>query len=844
MTNVYEEMDRQDAGASQVAPVNRAPSSNIYAQMDEGTPFERALAQREEEVISHQAPAQERYMRQQQFARELVAKFPQLSGPSAMSEPAPLIDPYLMHREPPIADREKSPKAGLGSGAWAQFKMNLVSDEETKKKILAQTLFPHDPDAINRVGFDAEGMPVYVGDDGKLHKIASGTARFGAQLAADSPEMVMGTIGGLGGPGGAFLGAAGAHGIKRGVAGLVFDEPQTIGRNLTEMTTEGVLAGSGEALGRLGNVVGNRGRVVDFSPADMAKAEAVRQRVKATTGVDLDLAQASGDRRLIALRAYVARYPGPSANLVEAAEERARGQFHQATERVLDTIAAATPAEIAGQNGINAAQLAIDTTRRAAEARVEPLFRAAYEKVPAVMDPSVVRFFKHPEFRDAYRRGQTIARLEEKEAPKVTVRTTRYVKEPAVEPSLPPMSVKEVPTYSVREVPMPPPPRQKPPGVGLDQRRLTQDAPPIEPEKPPGTDLVPVEKPSTDLYVIDKEGNIVPRQRRFTREKLPAGYYRTREIVDEEVMKVPDLRALDYTKRGLDQMIESLKKDGRRQEARALAFQRKKFVAALDGLDVPEYKAARAAWAKELEDNINPLEKGAIGVLSRMKDAHAAKAAARMFSDPNLTPTMIAQAKQAIKKESPEDWDALTRSWIAYKFNQAQRVPMTSTEPNTAGRFHQMLFGTPTARANTLEMLDRQSADALGGVMEAAEALKRTPIAGSNTFRDLQTKEIFQGLTGSGYKVWRALSSPREALKTAAERRAVEQSTLAVAEGILDPTMRHKLRVVLRMKPSTQRNVLLFNLLGTQTGADYAKSRMSQGENSELVAGEPDAVGQ
>jgi hypothetical protein len=831
-SNPFDQFDAASATpavlAPRVAPRSRpaqAPATNPFDQFD-ALPIDKALAQHEDETIAYQAKAQEAYMARMAAAQKWAGEHPELAGPSSMQEPPPALDPYLTHRKPPIAPREAAPKQQMGSGFSATAQLGLVEDQDTKRRILAQTLFPNDPGGIYRVGFDADGQPVYVGDDNKLHKIASGTAAFGAQLAANAPEMIGGGIGAVAGPWGATLGASGMHGIKRGVAGLIYDEPQTVGANLKGMAAEGLSTLAGEGTGKLMNVIGNRNRVIDFTPQDMAAAEAVRQRVWDVARVNLDLAQASGDRRLIALRAYVARYPGPSANLVQSAEERAKGQFHEATERVLDTIANATPAEVAGQEGINAAKLAIQTARDVAQAKVDPLYRAAYEKGAAVMDPEVIRFFRHKEFREAYRKGQDIARLDEAEAPTVTVRTTR-----TVPGEMPPMTATEVPQMNMREVPTPPGAAQKPPGLTVDQPRLgleRQEA-----------------VPSREVAVIDQDGNIVQRPRKFRRERMPSsGVYRTTEVTDEEYMKVPDLRALDNTKRGLDRMVEELMSAGKRNEARALSRQRRRFVAALDNLDIPEYKAARTAWKEELANNINPMENGVVGVLSRIKDPLASKAAARIFSDPNLTPTMVEAAKTAIRKQSPEEWDALSRTWIAHKWNQAQRVTRTSTDVNSPGAFHQALFGTPNARANTMAMLDKPSADALEGVMEAAEGLKRTPIAGSNTFRDQETKAIFEGLTGTGFRIWHAISSPREALRDVAQRRAAEQSTLAVAQGILDPTMRHKLRVILRMKPTTQRNVLLFNVIGAQSLKDYMKSRASQGEDSGLIAGEENAVGQ
>lgn len=800
------------AAAAGLAPPQEEP--NFFDQFDEApSPIDRALAARDAEVAAFQQSQQQRYEQQQAYASELIRQHPELGGPSSMQEPAPAVDPYNARRAPPLAPREAAPSQPLGSGFSAAFQLGLVQDEETKRKILADTLFPGDPDGIYRVGFDRTGQPVYVGDDNQLHKIASGTAAFGAQLLASSPEMIGAGIGSLGGPGTAALIASGMHGLKRSAAGLYYDEPQTTMGNVRDMAIEGATTLAGEGVGRGLNALVNSNRVVNFTPANQVVARAVRERLKRETGIDLDLAQASADRRLIALRAYAGRYPGESANLIQEAERRQNEQFHEAVDRIIGQVAAPTTAEAAGKQGINAAQAAIDAERLAAQARVDPLYQAAYAKGAVVTDPEVLQFFRHPEFRAAYRRGQDIARLEEKEAPTIMVR--KPVPDMKMDASVPPqMSVKVGPAQA-------PHPAKAP--------ALTRPSQPaLEGPKP---------EPGTNLVTVDEAGNLViPGTRQFKREKTPAAGYRARVEYTEEPMRVPDLRALDYTKRGLDAEIAQLKASGRREEARALLIQRRKFVQALDNLDIPEYQAARAAWKEEVRKNIKPLENGVVGALSRIKEPKAAAAAARIFGDPNLSPTMVLDAKKAIQPSNPAAWNQLVRTWIAHRYNQAQRVTQTGSELNPAGKLHQSLFGTPTARENTLAMLDEPTAHLLEQVMEAASRMASTPIAGSNTFRDTETAEMLKGLTGKGFQLWRAFTSPRDALRSMAERRAVEQSTLDIAEGILDPTQQKKLRVVLAMKPSTRRNVLLFNVLGAQTAKDYVKSRAAQGEDSHLIA--------
>lgn len=749
--NFFDQFDAAPANA--VPPVAPPESGNFFDQFDEEapppqTPIDKALGARDQEVAQFQAEQQKRYTQQQAYAAELIKQHPELAGPSTMQEPAPAVDPHNAQRAPPLAPREEAPKQQLGSGFNAAFQSALVEDPETKRKILAQTLFPHDPDGIYRVGFDKSGKPVYVGDDGKLHRVASGTASFGAHLLANSPEMLATGVGATAGPGVAALLATGAHGLKRVGAGAYYDEPQTSLGNLKSMAVEGGATLAGEGVGRSLVALGNRGRRIDFSPQNMRAAEQTVNDVKAKTGIDIDLAQASGDRRLIALRAFVARYPGPSANLVQTYEKAQNGQFHAATDEVLDRItksAAPVPGEVAGQEGINAAKFAIDTARQKAAAAVDPLYKSAWAAMPKVTDPSVLGFMKLPYFERAYQEGQRIAALDEASAPVHLLTTTTW-----------------------------------------------------------------------------------------TRTKGPGGVHTMTPTVSTAPVPVPDLRGLDYTKRGIDQVVADLKKSGQRDEARALLGQKRKFVKALDAIAPDEYKAARAAWTKELNDNIRPLENGVIGVLSRIKDPQASKAVARVFGDTSLTPTMIADAKKAMAHE-PDAWNQISRAWIARQYNKSQRVTQTGSELNPAGKFFQNLYGTPTARANTLAMLDKPAADALEGVMDAASRMASTPIAGSNTFRDTETAEIFKGLTGTGSSIIDAFRRPFDTLRTAAERRAVEQSTLQVAQGILDPTMRRKLNVVLKMKPSTQRNILLFNTLGAQTLKDYGQSIASEGDETEII---------
>lgn len=579
---------------------------------------------------------------------------------------------------------------------FASLKSALVEDEETKRRLIAQELFPGDPKAIDRVGF-LEGVPAYVDDNGVMRKLSPGMVRFGAEAMAALPETIGATAGSVGGgvPG-ATLGAVGMRGIKRAAAGLIFDEPQTIQGNLVDLAGEGALNVAAGLAGRGVSKFADRGRVVDFTPRAMRTADQVRQYVKRSMGIDLDLAQASGDRKLIALRAYAARYPGRSADLIQAADEAAMGQFDAATNRVLDSIATAKPFEVAGADAVNTAQMAIKLARQSVYTKVAPLYEAAYAAKPQINNPRLLSMLKLPYFDRAFQAGQRIAKLE-------------------------------------------------------------------------GKALQPGDK--------------------------------------------PDLRALDYTKQGLDDQIEKLQMAGRRKEAAALLQRKNEFVAFLDNITDDKYQVARREYQKLIQQTVEPLENGPLGVLAKIDNRDAAIAAARIFDDRGLTPAQIQTMRSAIEKQNPDTWNSLVRTWMSGKIDRALRETQTGEVINPAGKVRQTFFGRESERQQVRAMLPAGASSLFEDLMFAAEKLSSTPIAGSNTMRDTEIKEM---LGSTGAVVFRWLTSPRAAVVQTAERRALEQGTASITEALLDPGKRGQLRQVVRMAPSTKQAILITSIVTGQ----------------------------
>lgn len=682
----------------------------------------------------------------------------------------PQIDPYASLRGPSIP----ADKANFG----ASLKAGIIADEGTQRREIAKSLFPNDPRGAERVSF-LDGTPVYVDDQGQLKRVSPALVSGLAEITANVPEAVGATIGSFatGNPvSGAAVGGAGGRALKRGVSELLFDEPATPLSVAKEMAGEGAVNLVAGGIGKGVAAFAGRGKIVDFSPANVRTAEQARQYVKQTTGIDLDLAQASGDRKLLALRDYAARYPGRTAELIQAADEATAGQLDTATNHVFDAIAKSTPSEIAGKEGVGAAQIVIRAAREKVSKEVKPLYDAAYVAVPEVTDPDILKMLELPHFDAAMRSGRRLAVLEGATTPRAASKVA-------------------------------------------PEQQITSAA--------SQSDLDSVAKA---LKLFDE--NPTPKM-----QALEAAYMRrSKELrgspqqatVHAAQADAPSLRDLDYLKRGLDDAIESLRAKGKRQEAAALISRKNEMVAKLDQLSNGQWKQARQRYQELIRANVEPLENGMVGVLANIKDPVVSRAAVKIFSDPNVTPQAINLAKTALEKQSPEAYAGLVRQYLSHRWNQALKSTQGGDVINPAGKFRQAVFGTPADRERMRAMLPAGASSAFDDLMLAMEKLSRTPlgasrVAGSNTFRDT---ELNESLKGQGAIVFRWLTSPRKSIQDAAEERAKQQSLTAITEALLDQAKRSQLRQVARMQPSTKQAILLSGLLSGQAVADIAPEQM------------------
>lgn len=652
------------------------------------------------------------------------------------------------------------------SNFLASVKQGIPEEVETRRQVLAQSLFPDDPKGIERVGF-VDGTPVYVSDDGKLHRVSGGLARFAAGAVSNSPELLGSVIGSFatGNPvTGAALGGAGGRAIKRSVSALLFDEPVTPRSVATEMATEGAVDFAGGLLGKGITKFAGRGRMADFTPAQIKTAEQARENIKAKTGIDVDLAQASGNRKLIGLRAYAARFPGKSAEIVQAADEAAQGQLDSAVNRTLNLVAKATPQETAYANGVTAAQMVIKSAREKVYGEVRPLYKAAYDAVPEVTDRGILDYLKLPYFQEAFRAGQTLRSLETGSAARPFVRNSESLLRRAEDGSY---------------------------------QRATRT----------------VDSTSTGASKVSE------RLTEGSRQQTPEGVLTRRRDQVATNIERPSLEEIDYTKRALDEKIESLIDSGSRQRARALQLKRNEFVAALDALPNQQWQAARQRYGALIQEQVAPLEQGPVGVLAKIENPRYASRAAQVLSDRNITPEWIRSTRAALEEAQPGAWDGLVRQYIATNWNKALKETQSGEVINPAGKLRQALIGTPQDKARLQAMLPPAAVQSFDDLMTAAQALARTPVAGSNTMRDTEIKDQLKGTAAIVFK-W--LTSPRQSVRESAEQKALEQATVAITEGIIDPAKRSQLKQVVKMAPSTRQAILISTILGAQAAQSAA----------------------
>ena len=278
-----------------------------------------------------------------------------------------------------------------GAGLVTNFLANLPRDPETRIQVYADRMFPNQTNARERFGIK-DGQIVYRDDDGALVDVESGKSSMLGRWLSNAPEVAGGVIGSFatGNPfSGAVIGEVGGSAAKRAISGLVFDEPLTPRSVGSEMAVTGAGATIGGLTGKGLTSLYNRSRVPGADAFDLRQANQTIDRVRDTTGVNLDYAQAADMRFLRNAKKWVQKYPGESQEIIDALDAAQQGQFSQAVERLMGSLTRTSDPEAMASAGVNAATLALRQAQSNATNAAQPLYERAYGSGMQV-DPSPV----------------------------------------------------------------------------------------------------------------------------------------------------------------------------------------------------------------------------------------------------------------------------------------------------------------------------------------------------------------------------------------------------------------------------------------------------------------------
>lgn len=306
--------------------------------------------------------------------------------------------------------------------------------------------------------------------------------------------------------------------------------------------------------------------------------------------------------------------------------------------------------------------------------------------------------------------------------------------------------------------------------------------------------------------------------------------------LEEAADGATSLRALDYTKRGLDDRIDKLMSAGSRQEARALKIKRDEFVKAIDATPNQQWKDARKAYGDLAKSTIEPLENGAVGALSRIKDPKAATAAAKIFSDPAITPAEISFARAAVERADPEAWRALSGQYLAGVLDKSLKVTQKGETANLAGKLYQAMAGTPQQAAKLRASLPANAQAQLGEVLGALKLVAATERAGSDTaFNQLVTRKI-EGRFSTTLKL---LRQPVQTAIQAGEERSIDKLVTNLAKGLTDPGQIAALKQVSKTPPGVLRGMQILSIVAVGTGGRAAEDEVNPLPDTPIPALEP-----
>jgi len=218
---------------------------------------------------------------------------------------------------------------------------------------------------------------------------------------------------------------------------------------------------------------------------------------------------------------------------------------------------------------------------------------------------------------------------------------------------------------------------------------------------------------------------------------------------------------------------------------------------------------------------VDALEKGLVGIISKMKGKNEKDAARILFSKASSGPEAVKVAKKAIRGSDPEAWQAVKRAWLQDAWDNASKQFATTSAKNKGAKFSSFLLGDVRNKKILKEMLDPVEYRTLNDLSQVLDAAGRVKSVGSDTAWNQEIMKIARDEATPVYakiaEKINVLGWPRM-LKEWATEKNLRSMSEKMADVVTSPNAMNELKELRKVTPGSARAAILTaHLLGIGT---------------------------
>jgi len=764
------------------------------------------------------------------------------------------------------------------------FKTAFADDPGTKIKIFAMSRFPDEPieTSIQRYGLSPKGEILFKDKDGIIKTetpdtFLSNVKRIAAETGGNSPAIIMGTIGAISGPAPAVIGAAGGEGVRKLIANLVFDEPQSSLNNALDISLEGLLGAVGEGAGKIfagsTNTILGAGKPSGRKLAKLAKRDIqmmTPKELKARNVGDLGfinpLENPEEMKRLTALsKKYEIELSIPeiadsrellnrfnllgdldqSADLIQQFKKTQNLQIQNAVPGFLDDLAIEDDPFNVGSKIKNASEKAIKGLKGNRARLAKPFYDKAFADPDIVVDIDPV--IKLIDEKLVTSKGKIRSEL---------IKAKNILLKPDL-----PRDILEIVDEGAGYVVTPVKGTERTFKINIfDRNRISAlkskleevelgDAGKRLPKEDGSGEYFGVQSTFPDFMhnLYDRKETVRAITKAIDGDNLGI---REAEIVQsaleeianqEEAMAIfgggtidipakpkelskglfeTSTQSLHSAKMEFDRIIETAKQDSLGNTIKKNYTDIQKTL--LDQMDTanPSYAQARLMH-RIASPVIEKAEKGTIGRMAKLEGDNLAGAATQLLASKNTTPATVARAKSLINAQDPGVWNSALRDFLRFRFERLKDSQVSDIS-NIGGAFRKAVFGNENQRAILKSALSKEQFDNLSDFMTV---LQRTGLTFAKESTTATRQEALKSLQReTQLEVLTIATSPfRTPERTIADRvNALRfgRGSRQLAELLLDPEAGKQLKAIKTLSPKSEKAIkMLSTFLSLEIGA-------------------------